>query len=398
MKLKLDENGHVVVKDGFPVWVAEDGAEIAYNVPDLVNKISAVNGESAARRKDIDALTSQLKAFDGIDPEKAKAALETVANLDAGKLIDAGKVDDLKMEIKKSYDGKISDLEKALADSKKDSADRLAAKEASIRTLLVKGIFDSSAFLKDKTVLPSDVAYASFGRHFEVKEENGELRVVATMNGQPIFSRSDPGTFAAPEEALEAIIDKYPMKDRILKAPDGGSPLQDPAPATRPLRMGRAGIRGRLAHPLFQGDDQGTVGSEPQPHGHHLFLRVQRTLFREGGGRKKLRDWCGRLADNAPSCDECREIWALDGLEPPCGACTSSETELLPDNLQSMHIWQICDIHARDFVGMAGQARPIRLEAVRVECDRTDDPEGNFQKVMLIEAVLFPVRYLKKWH
>ena len=45
------------------------------------------------------------------------------------------------MEIKKSYDGKISDLEKALADSKKDSADRLAAKEASIRTLLVKGIF-----------------------------------------------------------------------------------------------------------------------------------------------------------------------------------------------------------------------------------------------------------------
>ena len=51
---------------------------------------------------------------------------------------------------------------------------------------------------------------------------------------------------------------------------------------------------------------------------------------------------------------------------------------------------------ARDFVGMAGQARPIRLEAVRAECDRTDTPEGNFQKVMLIEAVLFPVRYLKK--
>ncbi len=44
MKLKLDENGHVVLKDGFPVWVADDGTEIAYNVPDLVNKISAVNG------------------------------------------------------------------------------------------------------------------------------------------------------------------------------------------------------------------------------------------------------------------------------------------------------------------------------------------------------------------
>ena len=70
--------------------------------------------------------------------------------------------------------------------------------------------------------------------------------------------------------------------------------------------------------------------------------------------------------------------------------------ELLPDNLQAMHIWQICDIHARDFVGMVGQARPVRIEAVRAECDRTDDPEGNFQKVMLIEAVLFPGGDLKK--
>ena len=91
--------GYALQAVSYTHLVAEDGAEIAYNVPDLVNKISAVNAESAGRRKDIDALTSQLKAFDGIDPEKAKAALETVANLDAGKLIDAGKVDDLKMAV-----------------------------------------------------------------------------------------------------------------------------------------------------------------------------------------------------------------------------------------------------------------------------------------------------------
>lgn len=205
----------------------------------------------------------------------------------------------------------------------------------------------------------------------------------------------DSGVYA--RVLTETELDILRIKSRTFNSNEKRTPeLMDPAPATRPLRLGRARIRGRLTHPLLQGNDQGTVGSEPQPHGHHLFLRVQRTLFREGGGRKKLRDWCGRLADNAPSCDECRETWALDGLEPPCGACTSSEVQLLPDNQQTMHIWQICDIHARDFVGMAGQARPIRLEAVRAECDRTDTPEGNFQKVMLIEAVLFPVRYLKK--
>lgn len=139
------------------------------------------------------------------------------------------------MEIKKSYDGKISRSRKGPRRLQERFRRQAAAKEASIRTLLVKGIFDSSAFLKDKTVLPSDVAYASFGRHFEVKEENGELRVVATMNGQPIFSRSAPGTFAAPEEALEAIIDKYPMNDRILKAPDGGS-AAIPTPRTPPAQ------------------------------------------------------------------------------------------------------------------------------------------------------------------
>lgn len=226
MKLKLDETGHVVVKDGFPVWVADDGKELAYDVPKLVGDLSRVNAESAGRRKELDGLNAKLRLFDGLDPEKARSALETVANLDAGKLLDAGKVDALRVEIKKAYDGKVSDLEKALANTQKEAADKLAARDASIRNLLVKGIFDSSAFLKDKTVLPPDVAYASFGRHFEVKEENGELKVLATLNGQPIYSRANPGTFATPEEALEDIIDKYPMKDRILKTAPGGSGSQ----------------------------------------------------------------------------------------------------------------------------------------------------------------------------
>lgn len=60
-----------------------------------------------------------------------------------------------------------------------------------------------------------------------------------------------------------------------------------------------------------------------------------------------------------------------------------------------MYIWQLCDIRARNFVGIAGQVRPIRLEAVRAECDHTDNQKGNFHKFMLIEAILFPAKYLK---
>ena len=57
---------------------------------------------------------------------------------------------------------------------------------------------------------------------------SGVLLAACTRQNSPLvtaaFAASAPESCAAaPEEALEAIIDKYPMKDRILKAPDGGS-------------------------------------------------------------------------------------------------------------------------------------------------------------------------------
>ena len=78
---------------------------------------------------------------------------------------------------------------------------------------------------------------------------------------------------------------------------------------------------------------------------------------------------------------------ALDGLEPPCGACTSSETELLPDNLQAMHIWQSCDIHARDFVGMAGRkladmSRRMGYEIREIEDSRYGSVEAYHTDVI----------------
>ena len=224
MKLKLDAQGNVVVQDGFPVWIADDGKEIPYNVPDLVANLSRVNGESAGRRKEIDALTEKLKVFDGLEPEKARAALETLANIDAGKLLDAGKVEDLKKSISESFSAKILDLQKANETAEQEFTAKMEAKNASIRELMVRGAFDRSAYLKEKTVLPPDIAFQSFGQYCEVVEVDGKLRNQwKTPDGQPLFSRANPGTPATDEEALEQIIDRYPMKENILKAAPGGS-------------------------------------------------------------------------------------------------------------------------------------------------------------------------------
>lgn len=46
MKLKLDENGHVVVENGMPVYVHEDGKEIPFDATKATAKIAELNSEA----------------------------------------------------------------------------------------------------------------------------------------------------------------------------------------------------------------------------------------------------------------------------------------------------------------------------------------------------------------
>lgn len=222
MKLKLDANGNVVLENGHPVYVTEDGKEIAYDVAKLVNDLKAVNAESAGRRKDIDKLTEQLKPFEGLDVEKAKRGQELLALYEDGKLKDAGKVEEIRSAVEKSFQAKFDDQEKRLGAELATVKSALEAKDAAVKRMVVKGLFDASPFLKEKTTLPPDIAFASFGSMVEVEEVDGEFRAVGKLNGQPIFSRKDPGKPASGEEIIEAIIDSYPRKGDILKGAHGG--------------------------------------------------------------------------------------------------------------------------------------------------------------------------------
>lgn len=219
MKLKLDEQGNPILDNGLPVFVSEEGKDVPVDVPRLFADIKRLNGESAGRRKEIEVLNEKLAAFQGIeDPEAARKALETVANLDDKELLDAKQVETLKANISQAYENKLTQARQAyeakLAEMDKTSRE----KDGKIRRLLIKGAFDSSKFLAEKTVLPPDVAFEYFGRHFEVLEVGGEMKAVAKLNGEVIPSLANPGEPALPEEAIEALIDKYPFRDRILKS------------------------------------------------------------------------------------------------------------------------------------------------------------------------------------
>ena len=218
MKLRVDENGNVVVADGMPVYVHDDGKEIPFDAAKAAAKIKDLNGESKQYREQVEAAKKQLAGFNGLDPEAARKALDIVKNLDDKKLVDAGEVETLKRTLSASFEENLSNTKKGYEAKLEETATKLTQQEKNIHELLIMGAFERSPFLRDKTTLTPDIAYASFRDGLRVEyDAKGKPFVVGYLNEEKIYSRTDPGKFAAPEECIEMIIAAHPMKERFLK-------------------------------------------------------------------------------------------------------------------------------------------------------------------------------------
>jgi hypothetical protein len=205
MKLKLDEEGHVVVVDGKPVYVSEDGKDVAFDAQGTVATISRLNAEAKSNRERAEGAEGALKAFEGIsDPSEARKALETIKNFDAKKLVDAGEVEKVRAEAIKAVEDKYAPIV-----AERDSL------KSDLVTEKVGGSFDRSKFIADKLAIPSDLVRARFGEQFKV--EDGKV-VAYDKTGNKLFSRSNPGEIANFDEALELLVDSYPYRDQILKS------------------------------------------------------------------------------------------------------------------------------------------------------------------------------------
>ena len=235
MKLKVDDNGHVVLsEEGLPVYVWEGGQEQGVDVPGLYDKLNDLNSEAKHHRLKANEVSEKLKAVEeaGIEDlpawlAEAQKALQTVQNLKDKEMIDAGEVEKLKAGITQVFESQLADQKKGFETRIGELEQTVSGKDTAIRKLLVKGAFSASPFIKDKTVLTPDIAFSYFGHAFDVEENNGELRAVAKRrSGDKILSRVNPGELATPEEAIEVIVSEHPDKDRILKAgqPGSGSP------------------------------------------------------------------------------------------------------------------------------------------------------------------------------
>jgi hypothetical protein len=204
MKLKLDADGHAVLQDGQPVYVHDDGREIAFDAAKAFAKIGELTGENTKTRKRAETAEANLKQFEGIeDAAAARKAMETVANFDQKKLVDAGEVDKVKAEAIRAVEEKYAPTVK-----------RAEELERELYGERIGGSFSRSKFIAEKAAIPPDFVQARFGSNF--KMEDG--KVVAYDNqGNKIFSRTRPGEVADFDEALETLVNSHPNRDAILK-------------------------------------------------------------------------------------------------------------------------------------------------------------------------------------
>lgn len=223
MTVQVDGKDVIVAaldEKGLPIYIHDDSKEFGFDAPGANARITALNAESAERRTKLADAETKLKAFEGIeDADAARKALETLANIDAGKLLEAGKVEEIKKAAREA-------AEQQVADAAKKSQARITELEGQVTNLngtldgeVIGGSFSRSKFLAEKSAIPTDFVKARFDNSF--KREEGRI-VGYYPSGEKIFSRTRAGELAEFDEALELLIDTHPDKALILKG-DGQS-------------------------------------------------------------------------------------------------------------------------------------------------------------------------------
>lgn len=253
MKLKLDDKGNVVVQDGKPVYIKDDNTEVAFDVVQAMQSNASLRRENQTHREARESAEGKLKVFEGVDPEAARKALETVSKLDAKQLVDSKGIEALRTQMTEQHAAALKAVEEKYAPviQERDTfRDQLHAEK-------VGNAFATSKFVTDKLAVPVDMVQAVFGNSFKV--EDG--KVVAYNGKDKILSPSkmfaEPASF---DEALAILVDGYASKNAILKGSgmNGGGSNGSGSGNGGKARYTRAEVD--KMDPIAQGDIYRNVG------------------------------------------------------------------------------------------------------------------------------------------
>ena len=231
--VEVEGKKHIAMSErGFPIVMDDenDNKEIGLDAVHLYTKVPDLQNQLTQSKDKVTTLSAVAAHLDGIEDvpdflEKANKALELTANIDASKLIDAGKVEDIKLQAQENLQTKMDALQTNMTKEVKTRDDKIAGLDSTIFKLMVADRFNTSPFVKEGLSITSNMARKYFGDSFkiEVDSESGNRSVVGYYkDGAQIFSAERPGDLAEFDEALQLLVEKDPEKDNFL-AGAGGS-------------------------------------------------------------------------------------------------------------------------------------------------------------------------------
>jgi len=192
----------MALAEGNPVWIDADGTERTIKretIPHLQN-------EAKTYRTQLQEMQNKYKDFEGLDAKAAREALEKMKTVDLSKMVEVGKIDEVKTTLKSEYDAQIGERDK-----------KITTLQERINGMIVDNAFANSEFIKENIAVPVEMFRAAFGQHFKIEDDKLQAFDRA---GNRIMSKKNLGEFADFEEAVELLVEGYSQRDAILKAPD----------------------------------------------------------------------------------------------------------------------------------------------------------------------------------
>lgn len=202
-KFKMGEDQKPLYQDGKFVLVLDDGAETTFDALGAYSTFGTIRDERDKAKGRADAAEAALKTFGATDEDRKKLLekAKLADSIDAKKLIDAGKVEELVAD-------RLKDATKAWQEKESALTAKVAEKEAAVRRHLISGRFSSSKALEG-TVLTPDLAEAKFGHLFDVDGDE-PVAYRDAKKAEKLYSRSEPAKVAGFDEALSILISSDP--------------------------------------------------------------------------------------------------------------------------------------------------------------------------------------------
>jgi len=209
---------------GNPIWVKDDETETGVDAEHYFTKIpeliTDVKNQKAAKKAAEEELQNIKNQFEGIeDVGAAKKALEQIKNIKDKKLIEAGKLEEVKAQMQEQYNEILTKKEKEWETKYNDVNNKYGDATKQIHGLTISNTFKSSSLLTgtEKIIsVPVEMVENYFGPHFKPEVVNGKLQPVGYIGDKAIMSGSKPGEYASFDEAIMHLINQSPFKEQIL--------------------------------------------------------------------------------------------------------------------------------------------------------------------------------------